>query len=198
MPCCLYCRKLIGGVFVSAIISLVSILGLFYFTKIQGHELTLIAYAGPFPVWCVFFIMGCYMRKCERNYSLQLPLVVTVLGIVMSYAETYWWNVKYEGEFGIKFSSFIYSMAVIVVLFSAKAERVYKHNMVNKSIEYVGRISFAIYMYHLFVVEVLSSLHLLGRMHWVVRWLICLTATIVVIEVLKKILLRKYSWCFGV
>lgn len=77
-------------------------------------------------------------------------------------------------------------MAVIVVLFSAKAERAYKHNMVNKSIEYVGRISFAIYMYHLFVVEVLSSLHLLGRMHWVVRWLICLTATIVVIEVLKK------------
>lgn len=66
----------------SAIISLASILGLFYFTKIRGHELTLIAYAGPFPVWCVFFIMGCYMRKCERNYSLQLSLV-TVLGIVM-------------------------------------------------------------------------------------------------------------------
>lgn len=182
----------------SAIISLASILGLFYFTKIQGHELTLIAYAGPFPVWCVFFIMGCYMRKCERNYSLQLPLVVTVLGIVMSYAETYWWEGKYGGGFGIKFSSFIYSMAVIMVLFSAKAERAYKHNMVNKSIEYVGRISFAIYLYHLFVVEVLSSFHVLGRMHWVVRWLICLTATIVVIEVLKKILLHKYSWCFGV
>lgn len=54
----------------SAIISLASISALSYFTKIQGHEMPLIAYAGPFPVWCVFFAMGCYLRKCKRNYSL--------------------------------------------------------------------------------------------------------------------------------
>lgn len=182
----------------SGIISLVCIFGISCLTKIYGYELPLIAYAGPFPVWIVFFAIGCYLRKCERNYSLLLPLAVAILGMVMSYAETYYWNVNYGGGFGIKISSFIYSIAVIMLLFSAKAECAYKRNIVHKAIEYAGCVSFAIYLYHLFVIDAFSILHVLERMSWIVRWLICLTATIVVVEILRRILPRKYHWCIGV
>lgn len=67
-----------------------------------------------------------------------------------------------------------------------------------RHIEYAVCVSFAIYLYHLFVIDAFSILHVMERMSWIVRWLICLTATIVVVENLRRILPRKYRWCFGV
>lgn len=179
------------------VISLVSILSVTYITKTKGIDLPLIIYAGPFPIWLVFFVMGCYLRKVKRKYSLCLPMNMVLLGIVFSYAETYYWNVNYGGGFGIKFSSFVYSMAVIMLLFSSRIECAYKHNVINKIIEYIGRVSFAIYLYHMFILYVLSIFHILEGLPWIVRWLICLTVTFVVIVFIKRILPSKYHWYFG-
>lgn len=121
-----------------------------------------------------------------------------MLGIVMSYAETYYWNVNNGGGFGIKFSAFIYSMAVITLLFSAKVERAYSRNIVNKTIESIGDVSFAVYLWHMFIVNAIVKFGILDETSWMVRWFIGITATIVLIEIIKLIFPKKYHWYLGV
>lgn len=180
----------------SAAISLLSIGVVTYASKIMEFDLPLILYAGPFPMWLVFFVMGCYLRKEKRNYSLCLPMIMVLLGIVLSYAETYYWNTNYDGGFGIKCSAYIYSMAAIMVLFSARVEQAYQRNLVTKSIEYIGNISFSIYLYHIFMVMCLGTLHIAEK-PWIIRWTVCLAITIAVIEILKRIFPQKYHWLLG-
>ena len=186
-----------GGVILCSIISLTTIFAVSYLTNVVGYKLPLIAYAGPFPVWCVFFVMGCYLRKCERNYSLLLPVTFVIMGLVMEYAETYYWNTNYEGGFGIKCSSFIYSIAIITLLFSRNIEEAYKRNTFTRMIEYIGSISFAIYLYHLYANNILSLLHITTPLPWILRWAICLVATILAIEFFKRIFPKKIHWIFG-
>ena len=186
-----------GGVILCSSISLTAIFAVSCLTNVAGYKLPLIAYAGPFPVWCVFFAMGCYLRKCERNYSLLLPVMAVIVGLAMEYVETYYWNKNYEGGFGIKCSSFIYSIAVITFLFSCKIEKSYKRNTFTRIIEYIGSISFAIYLYHLYTNEILSLLHITTSLPWILRWAICLVATILTIELFKRIFPKKFHWLFG-
>lgn len=185
------------GIIACTMTSLMSISIISYIMKIKGVELPLIVYAGPFPVWCVFFAMGCYLRKCRREYSLYFPIILLVICIALQYMETSFWNVNYGGGFGIKLSAFVYSMTVIAVLFATKTERLYKHNFITKAIEYIGSISFAIYLYHLFTTISFGMLHI-NQLPWLIRWSVCLVLTIVAIEILKKIVPNKYHWCFGV
>lgn len=162
-----------------------------------GYKLPLIVYAGPFPVWCVFFAMGCYLRKCKRKYSLWLTGVAVVLGLAMEYAETYYWNTNYEGGFGIKCSSFLFSAAVITLLFSQKIEQAYKRNAFTRTIEYIGSISFAIYLYHLYANEIFGILHITIPQLWIVRWVICIVVTILIIWLFKRTFPKKYHWLIG-
>lgn len=187
-----------GGVILGASISIASILTVTYITQIQGRALPLIVYAGPFPVWCVFFAMGSYLRKCERTYSLLLPILMVIAGLALEYAETYYLNTNYKGGFGIKCSAFVYSMAVITLLFSYRLEQAYKRNKVTRTIEYIGSISFAVYLYHLYGNEVLNILHATTAFPWILRWVLCLVATVLAIELLKRILPQKYHWLLGV
>lgn len=185
-----------GGVILSAAISMISVGGVTYVTKIMNPNLPLIAYAGSFPVWLVFYAMGCYLRKVKRDYSLYLPVIMVLLSIVISYAETYYWNTFYDGGFGIKCSAYVYSMAVIMVLFSIRVEQAYKRNIVTRSIEYIGRISFAIYLYHLFVVMCFDRFHV-TEMPWIIRWMVCIATTTVVVTLARRIFPKKYYWVYG-
>lgn len=184
------------GVIACAIISLISISLISYIVEIKGVELPLIVYAGPFPVWCVFFAMGCYLRKCRREYSLYVPVILLFICIALQYGETSFWNLNYGGGFGIKLSAFVYSITVITALFSKKAECLYKRNFITKAIEYIGSISFTIYLYHLFTTISFGMLHI-NQTSWLIRWAVCLILTIVAIEILKKIVPPKFHWYFG-
>lgn len=187
------------GVIACGMISLISMSFISYIMEIKGVELPLIVYAGPFPVWCVFFAMGCYLRKCRREYSLCVPVILLFICLALQYGETYFWNMNYGGGFGIKLSVCVYSITVIAVLFSKKTERLYKRNFITKAIEYIGSISFSIYLYHLFTTLSLGILHInISQTSWLIRWVVCLILTIVAIEILKKIVPLKYHWYFGV
>ena len=141
--------------------------------------------------------MGCYLRKCKRKYSLWLTGVAVVLGLAMEYAETYYWNTNYEGGFGIKCSSFLFSAAVITLLFSQKIEQAYKRNAFTRTIEYIGSISFAIYLYHLYANEIFGILHITIPQLWIVRWVICIVVTILIIWLFKRTFPKKYHWLIG-
>ena len=179
-------------------ISLTFILAIICIKNVAGYKLPLIVYAGPFPVWCVFFAMGCYLRKCERKHSLFLSIIAVAIGLALEYVETLYLNRYYSGNMGIKCSSFVYSMAVITLLFSSRLEQVYKQNNITRVVEYIGSISFAVYLFHSYIIQIFSKLHITTVMPWILRWAICLFTTILVIELLKTILPKKCYWFFGV
>lgn len=184
------------GVIFSACISFASIIALTYMTKISGVELLLIGFAGPFPVWLIFFVIGIYLRNNKRNYSLILPIILLILGLLLQYMETRFWNINYGGGFGIKLSAFIYSLLIIVVLFSNKSENLYRRNIITKIVEYIGSISFAIYLYHMFTTYSFGILHI-NDLSWLIRWGACLIMTIIIVEVMKRIIPKKSHWYFG-
>lgn len=188
-----------GGVILLGAISLVSV-GLYtWLIYYKGVNLPLIAYAGPFPMWCVFFGLGCYLRKTERRYSLAVPGVFVMVGIVLQYEECHWLSSLGEGGgfgFGIKMSAWVYSIAVIMLVFSVKVESCYKQNVITSSIEYLGSISFTIYLYHLFVLMVLSRLHL-GVLPWIGRWTAAMLVTAACAEVARRVLPKKVRWLAG-
>ena len=114
----------------------------------------------------------------------------------MQYAEYHWLNSLSGGGFGIKVSAWIYSIAVILLLFSAKLERAYKRNAVSRFVEYVGNVSFTIYLYHLLVLIVLSKLGV-SVLPWIGRWAVLMLAILAFVEVAKRILPKKIHWLIG-
>ncbi len=147
-------------------------------------------------MWCVFFGLGCYLRKIDREYSLAVPIAFVIIGVVLQYAECRWLNSFSGGGFGIKMSAWVYSIAVILLLFSARLERAYKGNAVGRFVEYVGSVSFAVYLYHLLVLIVLARLGV-GGLPWIGRWAALMLATLGFVEASKRILPKKAHWLIG-
>ena len=95
-------------VIVSCLISFAWIAGVMYMNTIQGKGIPLILYAGPLPCWLMFFVLGVMIgHKPERNYSIFLPMVITILGFILSVIETDYLLDHYGKGVGIKPSSFI-------------------------------------------------------------------------------------------
>lgn len=71
------------GVVLTFIISIISILAVTYLMKVQGVNIPLLIYAGPFPLWIVFFFMGVYFSNKDRNYGVTIPIITTIVGLVL-------------------------------------------------------------------------------------------------------------------
>ena len=110
-------------VIVSCLISFAWIAGVMYMNTIQGKGIPLILYAGPLPCWLMFFVLGVMIgHKPERNYSIIFPIVITILGFILSVIESDYLLAHYGKGVGIKPSSFINSAGMIFLMFSNKVE----------------------------------------------------------------------------
>ena len=70
------------------------------------------------------FVMGVYLgNRKERAYRLWPWLSVMGIGLFLSFLETKWLYPLYHMGSGIKASAHLYSLAVIMVLFSEKTQR---------------------------------------------------------------------------
>lgn len=151
-----------GGLIISALISLISLISLFYIDKIKMISLPLVIYAGPFPVWIVFFVLGLYLGKHKINISKSILIIFTIIGLGLSVAETFF-NFYITGThtgLGIKTGAFIYSFAIILLLFSqVKLEP--KRSLIWRGITYCGKISFGIYLIHIFILYFVRHLYLI-------------------------------------
>lgn len=177
----------------SMIISTVSILLVTYLTQIQGMQLPLIIYAGPFITWFVFFMLGVYYSSEKIKYTVKQAIAVVIFGLVLECMETYWLNTNYGGGYGIKLSAFIYSIGVIMLILSPKVKTAYKSNKLTQIIAYIGNISFGIYLIHCFVITGIN--YLLPTHSWAFSWLLVVILTSVVVAIARKILpagLNKY------
>lgn len=179
----------------SIIISFLTILVVTYLTKFLGIQLPLIILAGPFPVWIMFFMLGVYYAVCDVRFSVRQALVLLIIGLVLSITETYFLNINYGGGFGIKPSSFIYSLGVIMFLLTPMIKEGYKNNKFNSAISYVGGLSFGIYLIHYFVIDIVDRL--LPFNSWSVSWIIVLIISSLVVIVVRAVFPRNISKYLG-
>ena len=177
----------------SIMISILSISLITYLSTIQGTQLPLIIYAGPFITWFVFFMLGVYYSSSKINYTLKQAIAVIIFGFILECIEAYWLNTNYGGGYGIKLSAFIYSIGVVMLIISPKAKAAYKSNKVTSLIAYIGNISFGVYLIHCFVIKGVN--YVLPEHSWSLSWLLVVILTSIFVAATRKILphrLNKY------
>lgn len=76
----------------SIVISILTISLITYLSAIQGMQLPLIIYAGPFITWFVFFMLGVYYSSSKINYTVKQAIAVIIFGFGLECIETYWLN----------------------------------------------------------------------------------------------------------
>ena len=185
-------------VIVSCLISFAWIAGVMYMNTIQGKGIPLILYAGPLPCWLMFFVLGVMIgHKPERNYSIILPMVIAILGFILSVIETDYLLDHYGKGVGIKPSSFIYSAGMIFLMFSNKVENLIRRTgAIYRFIIWIGGLSFGIYLIHCYFISL--CVRRLPIDSWLLQWSLTLFLTVVFILILRKLLPTKYHKYLGI
>lgn len=191
-------KKCTGGVIVSCLISFIWVAGVVYLNTIQGNEIPLLLYAGPLPCWLMFFVLGVVIgHKPERNYSIILPIVISIFGFMLSVIESHYLLDHYGKGVGIKPSTYIYSAGMIFLMFSHKVENlITRTGVIYRFIIWIGRFSFGIYLIHRYFVSFLANRLPLDS--WLLQWTLALFLTIVLIQILRKLLPTKYHKYLGI
>ena len=178
----------------SGLVSLVSMALLFFITIVKNISIPLVIYAGSFPVWIVFFVLGIYLGKNKIHLSTRKLMIFTILGLLVSVAETYF-NIWYTGRFtglGIKTGAFIYSFLAIVFLFSLNTNFT-SDSIIWKVLEYIGKISFGIYLTHMYFMSYLVKpiVSHIQINNWLLQQFVIISLTLVfcmiMIYIAKKI-----------
>ena len=195
---CISGSKCRGGVIASCLLSFMWIAGVVFMSTIQGKGIPLILYAGPLPCWLMFFVLGVLIgHKPERNYSIILPIAITILGFVLSVIESEYLLANYGKGVGIKPSSFIYSTGMIFLMFSNKMEQLLSQTgVIYRFIIWVGSLSFGIYLIHRYFVSFLAKR--LPIDSWLLQWALSLFLTVVFILILRELLTTKYHKYLGI
>ena len=185
-------------VIVSCLISFAWIAGVMYMNTIQGKGIPLILYAGPLPCWLMFFVLGVMIgHKPERNYSIILPIVITILGFILSVIDSDYLLDHYGKGVGIKPSSFIYSAGMIFLMFSNKVENLIRRTgAIYRFIIWIGSLSFGIYLVHCYFISFFVKR--LPIDSWLLQWSLALFLTVVFILILRKLLPTKYHKYLGI
>lgn len=159
-----------------------------------GNKLPLTVYAGPFTTWIVFFYMGVFLSKADRTYSLYQYVIFLLLSVLLMMVEAYILCMNSLGGIGLKPTVYIYSILVILILFSEKVQTLYnENNVINRIITYIGKISFGIYLIHFIVLNILN--HFIIVDVWMLKWSLTTTISVMLIMVSRFILsdtINKY------
>ena len=140
-------------------LSVISICVVTYLLHYRHLKMPTIVFAGPFPLWIVFFFEGLFIgRNSQRKYPIKLILALTVVSFILTIVESKYLYSLDGGGAGIKLTSFIFSFFAILLLFSAKVEAFFKQGsrMFFAIFVKIGRLSFGIYLVHYFLLCVLS------------------------------------------
>ena len=159
--------------------------------QIEGKSLPLIVYAGPFVLWIIFYMLGIWFSTHTRYYSLWPVWIITIIGLVASVIETKYYLPIHGGGLGIKISSFVFSAGIIMLLYSEKAEKLFRINRLNKTLVFIGEISFGVYLLHIYVCVLMTRL--CPTQIWIINWTTTVVITIILIMVAKKILPQRFA-----
>lgn len=168
-------------------ISMISVSFFTYIMQVKGVVLPLIAYAGHVDLWLIFFVLGIALRRFPKNYTWHWPLFFAGVTWTMQLVESYWLFGYHGGGVGIKPSSFLFSIAVILLAFTPSFIKGYtEKTWVARLIRLIGSLSFGIYLIHCFFIKLLP-LTGLNNISWILKWFVVVTLSTTV-----TILARKY------
>lgn len=177
------------GIVICALISAVFVITVNYLLQVVGFDLPLFVYAGPFPLWILFFMMGVYFSAHGRDYNIVYPLCLTLLGIILQIVEYKYWLGHGQTAVGIKLSSFIFSAGVVWLLFCKRVENAYSENIIFGAMNWIGGMSFGIYLLHDYII--LAAKHVLPSAGWIVTWTAVVGISILIIWLVRLILPEK-------
>lgn len=141
----------------------------------------------------MFFCQGILIGKMERNYSINVLLVLLVVSLILQFIESYYLYGIRDGGFGIKASAFLFSFIIILILFAKKSQTFYESNM-NKFfsiIEYIGKISFGIYLIHMYTIKLVNKFIALDN--WGIKWFLAIVLSMTIIYCTKQIIPQKFA-----
>lgn len=186
LPILLNIKYLQGGVITMAI----SMICIFLIAWFGMNRLPLLYYAGPVVTWILFFYTGLILCRFHREYSIKPWLFLLPITIVLMIVETYLLQQKGLSGFGIKPSVYLYSLVVILLLFSTKVQNAFNERIcVNRLICYIGRISFAIYLIHCYFIVLLTKWSIATP--WGIRWLCVTVCSVLLISITRKVFSGK-------
>jgi len=195
--------KTCGGVILafSMACSLVCVALVMHITAIRDIQVPLTLYAGPFPLWIVFFVLGVALANSKRDYKIVYIAVGIVIALILQLIEAKWLlsQSSHGIGFGIKPSSFLFSVLVILLLFSKTVESAFNDKItINNAIAFLGRVSFVVYLSHTLVIVVISILlPLWSNLIWSIRFLIIAVLDVVVVGLLYRITPQKLKRIVG-
>lgn len=181
---------------ISCLLSVLSIVFLTYILQVKNISLPLVGYAGHALLWGMFFVLGVYLKYSRREYSWKKIFVGCLFLWILQIFEAHYWFGYSGGGFGIKLSSFVFSAAVVILLFSKNLEKCYtERNRFVFIIRKVGNYSFGIYLIHCFVILFLGKLNV--SCSWPLKWLIVGVTSACVVGISRIVLPRKINQILG-
>ena len=177
-------KSVIGG----GIIVVVNIISLFFYNYVLNLEgFSTVAAVGPFIYWIVFYYIGVLLSNSTRDYSLVIPLSFIIIGFILQLFETYYLMTLDKVGVGIKISSWLYSAGVILLLFSNNMEEaINKNSILYKVFVYLGKISFGIYLTHVYFLMVKGNIILTDN--WIFSFVFVAISTTLFVMVIRKLL----------
>jgi surface polysaccharide O-acyltransferase-like enzyme len=143
-------------VVLSLIISL-SFCSVFELLRIKYNiNFPIIIYAGIFPTWLIFPVLGAYVSKHQMKISTTVLLIGTIvfllLSILHSFYSIFYFDNPTEAVMAVKVSSFMYSLFMCLFLFKVKEKlNVNTDNILCK----IGLLSFGVYFSHMLFLTVI-------------------------------------------
>lgn len=178
-----FCNKY--GTVVFGAISLLSVFIMnMYYQFLSGLPLGLITILGYAPLWVGFFILGIYLsRHSTREYDIKSLFILLLSALCISVIEANLWPEDMSERFGYKFSTFLLSYVIILIVFSKKVENVFqaRKGLLYNGVIKIGKISFGIYLLHCLLIPFLQF----GG--WAVNWTMVLLVTMLVIVIIKSL-----------
>ncbi len=157
-------------------------------------EIPLIVYAGPFPLWIMFFVTGIYLRN--HTFDTKYVYLPVILFYVLSVAESFI-IMHCTGQvtgLGIKVFSFLFSLYFIIMMFVSPLKThvaAHKDHLVIRGITRIGELSFGIYLIHMLVNMALNKFAGYHNFNFILVLAISI-AVIVVTMKLAPASIRKY------
>lgn len=181
---------------VSCLLSFASVIFLTYLLQIKNLSVSLVGYAGHAILWGVFFVLGSFLRHIRRDYSCKGIFIFCLMFWIVQIIEAHYLYGFSKGGFGIKLSSFIFSVIVIILLFSNRIEKHYnENNLLVFIIRKIGNYSFGIYLIHCFVILFFGKINL--TLSWPLQWFIVSIISVGFVGVSRNLLPVKINRILG-
>lgn len=160
-------------------------------------ELPLIVYAGLFPMWIVFYVLGVAFSFERPTNNLGLLVTIALFALIMQFFEAYYLENVGGLGFGIKTTSFLFSVLLIIICFDKKMERIINtSNWLVRRIIRIGEKSFTIYLTHYLVIFLLLN-RIAHPQIWYIDWLMVLVLDIFFVFALNRLTPLRFHKILG-